>query len=116
MSLPSVLDAWPARSLVRGAAVVSEDGLLVHDMLAAPVDGDAVAALAVTVVRVSRQLGESQGDGALRTVVLDLEAGPAILSPIDDRHTLVVYAEPDRDIGPLLFDIRQSRDLLSQAI
>lgn len=116
MSLPSVLDAWSSRPAIRAAAVVSEDGLLVHDLLDAGTDGEAVAALAVTVVRHARQLGEAHGDPEVRTVVLDRPAGPAILSPIDERHTLVVFARADRDIGPLLFDIRRSRESLGQSI
>jgi len=116
MSLPEVLDGWSSRPVIRAAAVVNEDGLLVHDLLDPRTDAEAIAALAVTIVRHSRQLGEAHGDPDLHTVVLDRPGGPTILSPIDERHTLVVLAAADRDIGPLLFDIRRSRDSLGRSI
>lgn len=116
MSLPRIVNQWASRDVVRGAAVVSEDGLLVHDALAPPADREAVAALAVTVVRLARQLGAAAGPGELRRVVLDLASGPAVLAPLEADQVLVVLAQPDRDIGPLLFDIRHSRAALSRAI
>jgi predicted regulator of Ras-like GTPase activity (Roadblock/LC7/MglB family) len=116
MSVRQILDAWDNRAAVRGAAVVSEDGLVVHDLLDPAADSEAVAALAVTVIEHGRQFGDAQGPTDLRTVVLDLANGPAILTPLDDRHALVVLAQPDRDIGPLLFEIRQSRSALTRAI
>lgn len=116
MSLPRILDGWASRDLIEGAAVLSEDGLLVHDLLNSALDGEAIAALAVTVVRHCRQLGTALGRGGFGSVVLDLDDGPAVLTPLDREHTLVIVAAADRDIGPLLFDLRQSRDVLSRSV
>lgn len=116
MPLPSLLQAWSDRPSVRGAAVVSEDGLLVHSLLPSDADAEAVAALAVTLVREGRQFAAARGTADLHRMVLDLAGGPAILAPIDERHTLVLLARPDQDVGSLLFEIRQSRAALSQAI
>lgn len=115
MLLRQIVDGWSARDTIRGAAIVSEDGLVIHDLLPTA-DADAVAALAVTIVREARQLGDAAGDAPLRTVVLDYAGGPAVLAPIDAHHTLVVLAAPDRDIGPLLYEIRRERPALSQAV
>jgi predicted regulator of Ras-like GTPase activity (Roadblock/LC7/MglB family) len=116
MSLPAILETWSATAAVRGAAVISEDGLLVHDRLEAGADGEAVAALAVTLARDCRQFAEVVGGAGFRRLVVDLDGGPAILAPLDDRHTLVVFAAPGQDLGALLFEIRQSRAALSAAI
>jgi predicted regulator of Ras-like GTPase activity (Roadblock/LC7/MglB family) len=75
-----------------------------------------VAALAVNLLRDGGQLGHAGRAGELHTVVLDLENGPAIVTPVDVRHTLVIFAQPDTDIGPLLFEIRQQREAVSAAI
>jgi predicted regulator of Ras-like GTPase activity (Roadblock/LC7/MglB family) len=115
MSLRQIVDRWSARDRIRGAAIVSEDGLVIHDALGGG-DTEAIAALAVTIVRDAGQFAEAAAGGSLRTVVLDAESGPAILSPIDARHTLVVLALPDRDLGPLLHEIRRERPALSQAV
>lgn len=116
MALPRLLESWSASPAVRGAAIVSEDGLLVHDLLPPGADADAVAALAVTVLRQARQLAEAAGGSAVRRLVVDLGDGTAALVPIDNRHTLVVLAGPGQDLGALLFEIRRSAAALSEAI
>ena len=116
MSFRRTIDQWPSRSLVRGAAVVNEDGFLVHDELGSGLDGEAIAALAVTLHRHARQLGAAADAGHLGSVVLELDRGPAILAALDDRHTLVVLARPDRDFGQLLYDIRSARADLARVI
>jgi len=116
MSFRRTIEQWPSRSSVRGAAVVSEDGFLVHDELGTSLDGEAIAALAVTLHRHARQFGAAAEGGELGAIVLEFERGPAILAALDDRHTLVVLAQPDRDLGHLLFDIRTARATLAAGL
>jgi predicted regulator of Ras-like GTPase activity (Roadblock/LC7/MglB family) len=116
MSFHDALDQWSSRRTIRGAAVVSEDGLLVHDALGAAVDRDAVAALAVTVLRHAMQLGEAAAAGAVGCVVVELAEGPAIVAALDEFHSLVVLAEAGTDLGPLLFDIRREKPALSRVV
>lgn len=116
MSLTDTLDRWASRSAIRGAAVVSEDGLLIHDALVGTMDREAIAALAVAVRTHAGQLGDAAHSGPLGAVVIELDSGPAIISGLDDRHTLVILARADHDLGPLLFDIRQQKPALTRAI
>lgn len=116
MRLRETIDGWPSHAIIASAAVVSEDGLVIHEALTGPVDAEAVAALAVTVVRSARQLGAAANGGGMGTVVVELERGPVILSPLDGGHTLVVLATPDRDLGPLLFDVRRHRAALAKVV
>ncbi len=116
MPFSLTIDRWSSRPVIRGAAVVSEDGLVVHEALGAGVDREAVAALAVTVRRHAVQLADAAAAGSLGSIVLELTGGSVVLAALDDRHTLVVLAAPDRDLGPLLFDIRDGRSALVQAI
>ncbi len=116
MSLRTSLDRWPSVESIRAAAVVSEDGLLIHDAFEGEVDRDAVAALAVTLVRTGRQLGHAANHGALGSMVVEFEGGPAVLAALDDNHTLVLLAKPDRDVGPLLFDVRREKTALGRSV
>lgn len=115
MPFRQTLDRWPSCAVIQGAAIISEDGLLVHDDLGRHVDGEAVAALAVAVRRHAEQLGTAVG-GTLGSTVMELTGGPAVITPLDTRHTLIVLARPGMDIGPLLFDIRQGRSTLAEAL
>ena len=95
---------------------MNEDGLLIHDALAPGVDAEAVAALSVTVARNGRQLGTSAGAGVLGSIVLEFDKGPTIVTALDERHTLVLLAEPEQDLGPLLFEVRREKAALSRGL
>ncbi len=116
MSFHQIIDRWPSRSAVRGAAVINEDGFLVHDALVEGLDHEAIAALGVTLLRHARQFGLAVDGGNLGAVVIELGNGPAILLPLDSRHTLVVLAGPDHDLGQLLFELQSARVSLAEVI
>lgn len=111
-----MLDRWPSHESIRAAAIVSEDGLLIHDALVGAIDREAVAALAVTLLRTGRQFGHAADSGEMGALVVELGGGPAVVAPLDTDHTLVVLAKPERDLGTLLFDIRRERAALSRAV
>lgn len=111
--LREIMQGLNSRESVRGAAIVGDDGLVIHDALTSEADAEAVAALAVTTMRHADQFGGAGRCGALRTAVLDFGNGPAILSVLGPGALLVVLARPDRDLGPLLYEIRTRRDSLT---
>ncbi|MEZ4456575.1 MAG: roadblock/LC7 domain-containing protein [Gemmatimonadales bacterium] len=116
MAFRDLLDQWDSRPAIRGGAVISEDGLLVHDLLADGVDGEALAALAVVLRRDATQLSDAAGGGDPGTLVVELPAGPVVVAGLDEHHTLLLLARPGADIGPLLYDIRCHRTTLSRAV
>lgn len=111
--LREIMQGLNTRDAVRGAAIVGEDGLVIHDALTAEADVEAVAALAITTMRHAEQFGGASRSGPLRTAVLDFGNGPAILTVLAPGATLVVLARPDRDLGPLLYELRTRRDTLT---
>ncbi|HTL06360.1 MAG TPA: roadblock/LC7 domain-containing protein [Gemmatimonadales bacterium] len=111
--LREIIQGLDAGESVRGAAIVGEDGLVIHDALGPGSDSDAVAALAVTTLRHAEQFGGACRSGPLQTAVLDFGNGPAILSALTPTATLVVLTHPDRDLGPLLYELRLRRDALT---
>ncbi len=111
--LREIIQGLDARESVRGAAIIGEDGLVIHDALSADADGEAVAALAVTTLRHAEQFGGACRSGPLQTAVLQFGEGPAILSALTPEAVLVVLAHPDHDIGPLLYELRIRQDVLT---
>src|SRR5262245_7001897 len=110
--LREIIQGLDAGTSVRGAAIIGEDGLVIHDALGAEADGEAVAALAVTTLRHAEQFGGACRAGPLETAVFEFGEGPAILSTLASGATLVVLAHKDRDLGPLLYELRTRRDTL----
>ncbi len=116
MTFRDSIGQWPSYIDVRGAAVISEDGLLVHDLFPPGADGEAVAALALSLLYQAEQLGRAAGGDEAGTVVAEVDAGPVVVTRLDRHHSLVVLAQPGRDIGALLFDIRRHRTQLGEVV
>ena len=111
--LRDIIQGLEAGDSVRGAAIVGEDGLVIHDALTSDADAEAVAALAVATLRHAEQLGSACRSGPLTTAVFEFGGGPAILSALTPTATLVILAQPNRDLGSLLHELRTRRDSLT---
>lgn len=104
--LADVLRGLAARDGVQGALLLSGDGLPI-DHSGIGFEPDTVAALAATLGQYADQLGEDAGRGPLRTAVLDFARGPLVLARAGSSDWIAILAEADRDIGPLLYDLRR---------
>jgi uncharacterized protein len=107
--LKPLLEGLASRSDVLGAAVVSGEGLVIESALPAGSDGEALAALATTLLRGAGELGAAGGLGALGTAILEFDQGPAVVTALTTGAGLLVLARPDTDLGELLYLIRRHR-------
>ncbi len=114
--LRSILTALAERPDVAGVAVVSDEGLIVESVLPPPLDPDAVAAHAVTVLRHLSSLTSAVGQGEPRQVVSENSGGVVVLHRLRGGATLLVVAAHDGDLGTLLYELRRHAPALEQLI
>ena len=114
-SLREVVETLQRRPGVSGVAVVSGDGLIIEQALAVggPTDSEALAALAVTLVRHSTQLAETSHQGSLHTAVFEFAEGAAIIQPLSPAASLIILGSAPTDLGPLLYDLRRHRQAIA---
>ena len=105
--LRTVLAAFADRPDVLGAAVISDEGLVIESALPSSLDPEAIAALAATAQRTLQTLGGATGHGAPRETVVEGGGGILILERLASGPTLLVLAAPDGDVGALLHDLRR---------
>ena len=110
--LAEVVRGLAAREGVVAVVVVSPDGLPI-DHAGRAADPEALAALAVTLLRPAGRLGDSAGLGSLGRGVFEFAGGLAVLSSVARGHWLLVVAEGDADVGTLLFDLRRDAPALA---
>ena len=110
--LAEVVRGLAARDGVAAVVVVSPDGLPI-DHAGRAADPEALAALAVTLLRPAVRLGDSAGLGALGRGVLEFAGGLAIVAAVARGHWLLVVADSDADIGTLLYDLRRDAPALA---
>ena len=114
--LRTLIEGLAARPEVTGVALVSTEGLLIDHTLPATLDGDALAALAITVLRQMHELGSAAGRGSAASAVIEFEGGPAIVGSMEAGSSLVVLAKADADLGDLLYLIRRYRPAVADAL
>ena len=114
--LADVVRGLAARDGVRAVLVTSPDGLPIAQEAATPIDGDAVAALAVTAAQHAERMVSAAGCGGLATGVFECQDGTAILAHAGDGNWVVLLVEPELNIGPLLYDLRRHRPALAELL
>ena len=114
--LRTLIEGLSARPEVTGVALVSTEGLLIDHDLPARLDGDALAALALTVLRQLHELGGAAGRGPAASAVVEFQGGPAIIGAMESGSALVVLAREEADLGDLLYLIRRYRPAVTDAL
>ncbi|HEX6643971.1 MAG TPA: roadblock/LC7 domain-containing protein [Gemmatimonadales bacterium] len=113
--LAELVRRFAGRNGVRGALVVSPDGLPIDHAGHAP-DADALAALTITLLRPAARLGESAAAGGLFRGVLEFDRGFAILTAVRGGHYLLLLIDADADVGSLLYELRRDGPALAAAL
>ncbi len=114
--LRTLIEGLAARPEVTGVALVSTEGLLIDHSLPGRLDGDALAALALTVLRQLHELGNAVGRGRASSAIIEFQGGPAIIGAMESGTALVVLAREDADLGDLLYLIRRYRPAVTDAL
>lgn len=105
--LRSVLAALAERPDVAGAAVMSDEGLVISSCLPDALDPDAVAAFTVSAHRALEALSGTVRHGALDEAVISSGGGAMVLVRLGAGAILLLLATPEGDLGNLLHEVRR---------
>jgi predicted regulator of Ras-like GTPase activity (Roadblock/LC7/MglB family) len=111
--LGDVLRSLAARDGVQAVLLLSGEGLPIDHAARGAFEPETVAALAATLAQYAARLGEGAGRGELGTAVLDYAGGLVVLARAGSEDWLAILAQPDADVGPLLYDLRHHRPALA---
>lgn len=115
-TLKDLLDRLARRSEVEAVFVVGQDGLLVDQIGPDGTDGEAVAAMAPTVLQNARELGAAAGHERVRTAIVEYADGVAVITDISADILLVTFVSPDAPFGGLLYELRENREQIARLV
>jgi predicted regulator of Ras-like GTPase activity (Roadblock/LC7/MglB family) len=101
---------------IEGAAVVSDDGLIISSVLAPPADEDRVAAMSAAMLSLGERIAQELGRGKLEQVYIKGANGFALLTAANPHTVLTVIARGDARLGLLLLELRKVVDDLQQML
>ncbi len=115
-SLSEVVRGLAARAGIDAVLVLSADGLPIEHAARQPFEAETLAALTATLAQYATRLGIGTGQGTLRTAVVEYERGLLVIAQIGPGDCLAILAQPDANVGEVLYDLRQNRSALAAAI
>lgn len=102
---------------VRGAAVVTSDGLVAASSLATGLDSDALAGLASYLMMTTNRSLSEGSYGACEKLLLNATHGKAVFVALDDSYLIVLFdqfaevAQADREVDETVARIRRASRL-----
>jgi predicted regulator of Ras-like GTPase activity (Roadblock/LC7/MglB family) len=115
-SLGEVVHGLSTRDGVEAVLVLSADGLPIQHAAREPFEAETLAALTATLAQYATRLGLGAGRGALRTAVIEYQRGLLVVAQIGAGDCLAILAQPEANVGELLYDLRQHRPALEAAM
>ena len=81
------------------AVVVGRDGFVIESAVSGKVDIEALGAMASTGLGHSEAMGNTLGKGELSQMLVELEKGPIILSPLSADELIAIVADTSSNVG-----------------
>jgi predicted regulator of Ras-like GTPase activity (Roadblock/LC7/MglB family) len=110
--MPTIRDLVSAlrrREGIDAAIVLGRDGLLIDGATAASHDAEGLAAHVPPMVGAAIEMGLASDRGDFGLLVLEYEAGMAVVAAVSADALLLVLLRPSANLASLLFDLRRHR-------
>jgi len=101
---------------VTAAVVVGRDGFVIEDAISGDIDTDALGAMASTGMGTSEAMGAELGKGQLNQMLVELENGPILLSPLSEDEMIAIVANDGVHIGRIRYELKKNRERIIAAL
>ncbi len=115
-TLKDLLNRLSSRSEVEAVFIVGRDGLLIDQIGPDGADGEAVAAMAPSLLNNAREIGSAAHHNGLTTAVIEYADGVAIVTDVSQDMILVTFVRQGLPFGDLLYEIRRNREQIARLI
>ncbi len=101
---------------VSAAVVVGRDGFVIESAASGKMDIDALGAMASTGLGTSEAMGRELGKGELRQMLVELDQGPIVMSPLSPDELIAIVASNEANVGRIRYELKKNRDRLVAAL
>ncbi|MCQ8893670.1 MAG: roadblock/LC7 domain-containing protein [Methanolinea sp.] len=101
---------------VSAAVVVGRDGFVIESAVSGKMDIDALGAMASTGLGTSEAMGKELGKGELRQMLVELDQGPIIMSPLSPDELIAIVAGNEANIGRIRYELKKNKERLVAAL
>jgi len=101
---------------VAAAVVVGRDGFVIESAVSGKMDIDALGAMASTGMGTSEAMGKELGKGELHQMLVELDHGPIIMSPLSQDELIAVVAGNEANVGRIRYELKKNKERLVAAL
>lgn len=101
---------------IQAAALVSLDGFTMASALPDGMQEDRVGAMSAAILGLGERAAAELGRGTLSQVFIEGEGGYVVLIAAGDRAVLTSLAEMEAKLGLVLYDMRNTADLIGEIL
>lgn len=114
--LKQILSEFLKLDGVSAAVVVGRDGFVIESAVSGKVDIEALGAMASTGVGTSEAMGQELGKGQLSQMLVELQNGPILLSPLSPDELIAIVADHGANIGRVRYELKKNRERIIAAL
>jgi hypothetical protein len=114
--LKPLLEEFLKVESVSAAVVIGRDGFVIESAVSGKIDIEALGAMASTGLGTSEAMGTTLGRGNLYQMLVELEKGPILLSPLSPNELIVIVADSSSNIGKIRYELKKNRDRVIAAL
>jgi predicted regulator of Ras-like GTPase activity (Roadblock/LC7/MglB family) len=101
---------------VTAAVVVGRDGFVIESAESGEIDTEALGAMASTGMGTSEAMGSELGKGEMIQMLVELDDGPILLSPLSEDELIAIVAEKKVNIGRIRYELKKNRGRIIAAL
>jgi len=101
---------------VSAAVVVGRDGFVIESAVSGKVDLEALGAMASTGLGTSEAMGNTLGKGELLQMLVELEKGPILLSPLSADELIALVADTSANVGRIRYELKKNKERIVAAL
>jgi len=101
---------------VSAAVVVGRDGFVIESAVSGKIDIEALGAMASTGLGTSEAMGTILGKGEMYQMLVELQKGPILLSPLSADELIAIVADSSSNIGRIRYELKKNRDRIIAAL
>ncbi|HDR73460.1 MAG TPA: dynein regulation protein LC7 [Methanoculleus sp.] len=114
--LKQILSEFLKLDGVSAAVVVGRDGFVIESVEAGEIDTEALGAMASTGMGTSEAMGAELGKGDMHQMLVELEHGPILLSPLSEDELIAIVGDKDVNIGRIRYELKKNKERIIAAL
>lgn len=114
--LKQILSEFLKLDGVSAAVVVGRDGFVIESAVSGKIDIEALGAMASTGMGTSEAMGMELGKGQLNQMLVELQEGPILLSPLSPDELIAIVADNGANIGRIRYELKKNRERIIAAL